>query len=204
MKHAIFFMITTLMICSCSGNKQTTTVQEDQFNYNVEQFADLGILRYRVTDWDSLSLRQKSLIYCLNEAALYGRDILFDQNNRYNLAIRRTLEAIYANYKGDTTSQEYQDFLVYLKRVWFSNGIHHHYGEEKFLPGFTEEFFTNAVKSLDSTLVPGHENQSVDAFLAEITPVMFSPQLYMKKVNQDPGIDVILNSANNYYGEGVT
>jgi dipeptidyl-peptidase-3 len=120
-------MIAPLMFAACSGKKQTaTTAQEGEFNYNVEQFADLGILRYRVTDWDDLPLQQKSLVYCLNEAALYGRDILFDQNNRYNLAIRRTLEAIYTNYKGDTTSQEYQDFLVYLKRVWFSNGIHHH------------------------------------------------------------------------------
>jgi len=205
MKHVLQIMITTLAFFSCSGNKQTTTTtQEEKFNYNVEQFADLGILRYRVTDWDNLSLQQKSLIYCLNEAALYGRDILFDQNNRYNLAIRRTLEAIYSNYKSDTTSADYQAFVVYLKRVWFSNGIHHHYGAEKFFPKFTEEFFANAVKSLDSTLIPRRENQSVEAFIAEITPVIFSPKLYMKRVNQYPGIDVILNSANNYYGEGVT
>jgi dipeptidyl-peptidase-3 len=115
------------MCFSCSNGKQ-----EAAFDYNVEKFADLGILRYQVTDWDSLSLNQKSLLYCLNEAALQGRDILFDQNNRYNLAIRRTLEAIYANYKEDNTL-DYQNFVVYLKRVWFSNGIHHHYGEEKFL-----------------------------------------------------------------------
>jgi dipeptidyl-peptidase-3 len=204
MKQVIFIMITTLILSSCSKQVVATTEQEEKFDYNVEQFADLGVLRYQVTDWDSLSLQQKSLIYCLNEAALYGRDILFDQNNRYNLAIRRTLEAIYANYKGDTKSDEYQAFVVYLKRVWFSDGIHHHYGEEKFLPGFTPEFFANAVKSLDSNLIPRRENQSIDAFLAEIIPVMFQPELYAKKVNQDSGTDVILNSANNYYGEGVT
>ncbi|MDR2691036.1 MAG: dipeptidyl peptidase 3 [Dysgonamonadaceae bacterium] len=205
MKRNIFIMITTLMFFSCAKEQPARlTVQEEQFDYNVEQFADLGVLRYQVTDWDSLSLQQKSLIYCLNEAALYGRDILFDQNNRYNLAIRRTLEAVYANYKGDTASADYQAFAVYLKRVWFSNGIHHHYGEEKFLPGFSKEFFTNAVKSLDSTLVPRRENQSVDTFLDEIIPVMFQPELYAKKVNQDSGIDVIAGSANNYYGEGVT
>lgn len=193
------------MFFSCAKKQPARpTAQEEQFDYNVEQFADLEILRYQVTGWDSLSLQQKSLIYCLNEAALYGRDILFDQNNRYNLAIRRTLEAIYANYKGDTASTEYQAFVVYLKRVWFSGGIHHHYGYEKFLPGFTPEFFASAVKSLDSTLVPRRENQSVDAFLAEITPVMFQPALYAKKVSQDSGIDVIAGSANNYYGEGVT
>jgi dipeptidyl-peptidase-3 len=205
MKHAILVMTTTLMLFSCTKKQPVRlNVQEEQFDYNVEQFADLGVLRYQVTDWDSLSMQQKSLIYCLNEAALYGRDILYDQNNRYNLPIRRTLEAIYANYKGDTKSAEYQEFVVYLKRVWFSDGIHHHYGEEKFLPGFTEEFFTNAVKSLKPGLVPTRENQSVDAFLSEIIPVMFQPELYAKKVNQDSGVDVILNSANNYYGEGVT
>jgi dipeptidyl-peptidase-3 len=198
-------MATTLTFVSCTKKQSAmTNVREEQFEYNVEQFADLGILRYRVPDWDSLSLQQKSLIYCLNEAALCGRDILFDQNNRYNLAIRRTLEAIYANYKGDTASADYRALEVYLKRVWFSNGIHHHYGEEKFLPGFSEAFFTNAVKSLDRDLVPVRENQSVDAFLAEIVPVMFQPELYAKKVNQDSGIDVIAGSANNYYGEGIT
>ncbi|MDR2621344.1 MAG: dipeptidyl peptidase 3 [Dysgonamonadaceae bacterium] len=205
MKHKIFIMTTALMFFSCAKKQPAKpNVQEEQFDYNVEQFADLGVLRYAVTDWDSLSLQQKSLIYCLNEAALYGRDILFDQNNRYNLAIRRTLEAIYTNYKGDTASADYQAFVVYLKRVWFSDGIHHHYGEEKFLPGFSETFFTDAVKSLERDLVPVRENQSVDAFLSEIIPVMFQPELYTKKVNQDSGIDVIAGSANNYYGEGVT
>ena len=198
-------MMTALMFFSCTKKQPArSTVQEEQFDYNVEQFADVGVLRYQVTDWDSLSLRQKSLIYCLNEAALFGRDILFDQNNRYNLAIRRTLEAIYANYKGDTANPEYQAFVVYLKRVWFSGGIHHHYGEEKFSPGFSEAFFTNAVKSLDRDLVPVRKNQSVDAFLSEIVPVMFQPELYAKKVNQNSNVDVIAGSANNYYGEGVT
>jgi dipeptidyl-peptidase-3 len=201
----IIIMTTAVMFSSCMKNRSVKLdVQGEQFNYNVEQFADLGILRYQVTDWDSLSLQQKSLIYCLNEAALYGRDILFDQNNRYNLAIRRTLEAIYANYKGDTESADYQEFVVYLKRVWFSNGIHHHYGVEKFLPKFTSDFFTGAVKSLNAKLIPCRENQSVDAFLAEIIPVMFQPDLYAKRVNQDNGVDVIAGSANNYYGEGVT
>jgi dipeptidyl-peptidase-3 len=184
---------------ACSGEKKTAA-----FDYNVEQFADLAILRYQVTDWDSLSLNQKQLVYCLAEAALHGRDILFDQNNRYNLAVRRTLEAIYENYTGDQTTPDYEQFVVYLKRVWFSNGIHHHYGEEKFLPGFSEAFFTDAVKALDSSLVPVREGQSVDAFLAEITPVIFDANVYAKKVNQDSRLDVIAASANNYYGEDVT
>jgi len=203
MKQVFIMMIASFMFFSCTENKQSV-VQEDDFNYNVEQFADLGVLRYKVTDWDSLSLEKKKLIYCLNEAALYGRDILFDQNNRYNLAVRRTLETIYTHYKGDKISKEYEAFLVYLKRVWFSDGIHHHYGEEKFLPEFSETFFTEAVKSLDAKLVPTRKNQSVEDFLSEIRPVIFNPQKYAKKVNQDNGIDVIVNSANNYYGEGIT
>jgi dipeptidyl-peptidase-3 len=199
-------VMTTVLCLSCNNqkNEKQQMVVEENFDYNVEQFADLGILRYQVTDWDSLSLNQKKLIYFLNEAALEGRDILFDQNNRYNLAIRRTLEAIYTHFKGDKTSNDYKEFVVYLKRVWFSNGIHHHYGEEKFLPGFSKTFFNEAVKSLDAKLVPAKEGQSLEAFLAEITPVIFDPAVFSKKVNQDSSIDVIVHSANNYYGEGVT
>ncbi|MDR0541648.1 MAG: dipeptidyl peptidase 3 [Dysgonamonadaceae bacterium] len=203
MKRTLYMTMTALLCIACSGEKKGTE-SAIPFNYNVEKFADLGILRYQVTDWDSLSLNQKQLVYCLTEAALHGRDILFDQNNRYNLAIRRTLEAVYENYKGDKTAPEYEQFVVYLKRVWFSNGIHHHYGEEKFLPGFSEAFFADAVKSLDTSLIPVREGQNVDAFLAEITPVIFHPDLYAKKVNQDSRLDVIVASANNYYGEGVT
>ncbi|MDR0864525.1 MAG: dipeptidyl peptidase 3 [Candidatus Symbiothrix sp.] len=204
MKKVFIIMVTALLCFSCKNQKQETVQVQDPFDYNVEKFADLGILRYQVTDWDSLSLNQKKLIYCLNEAALEGRDILFDQNNRYNLAIRRTLEAIYTNYEGDKTTKDYEEFVVYLKRVWFSNGIHHHYGEEKFLPGFSHDFFAQAVKALPDSIVPTREGQSVDAFLTEITPVIFTPDLYAKKVNQDSSLDVIVASANNYYGESVT
>jgi dipeptidyl-peptidase-3 len=144
------------------------------------------------------------LIYYLNEAALEGRDILYDQNNRYNLAIRRTLEAIYTNYTGDKTIKDYEELVIYLKRVWFSNGIHHHYGEEKFIPGFSQDFFIQAVRSLPPALIPTREGQSPDDFLAEIVPVIFDPDIYAKKVNQDSSLDVIVHSANNYYGEGVT
>jgi dipeptidyl-peptidase-3 len=195
MKKA-FIMMTTLLCLACT--------KEKAFDYNVEKFADLGILRYEVNDWDSLSLNQKKLVYCLNEAALQGRDILYDQNNRYNLAVRRILEAIYTHYDSDKTTQDYKEFVVYLKRVWFSNGIHHHYGEEKFMPGFSQEFFIQAVKNLPESVVPTRENQSVSDFLTEIVPVMFDPHLYVKKVNQDSRLDVIAASANNYYGEGVT
>jgi dipeptidyl-peptidase-3 len=195
MKQTFFIMMTALLCLSCTTK---------DFDYNVEKFADLGILRYQVSDFDSLSPNQKKLVYCLSEAALQGRDILFDQNNRYNLAVRRTLEAIYENYKGDKTTTDYEEFVVYLKRVWFSNGIHHHYGEDKFLPEFSESFFAEAVQALEPVLVPTREGQSVEAFLAEITPVIFNPEVYAKKVNQDSSLDVIAASANNYYGEGVT
>ncbi len=144
------------------------------------------------------------MIYYLSQAAIEGRDILFDQNNKYNLAIRRTLEAIYENYKGDKSDKDYQEFEVYLKRVWFSNGIHHHYGEEKFLPGFSAEFFDKQVKELPVEKVPVKTGQSVDDFLAMIKPVMFDAKVMLKKVNQASGVDLIQTSANNYYGEGVT
>jgi dipeptidyl-peptidase-3 len=203
MKKLLSMMMTILLYFSCTGEKKKMEeLQVEKFIYEVEKFADLGILRYQVTDWDSLSLDRKKLIYCLNNAALEGRDILFDQNNRYNLAIRRTLEAIYDD--GDMLSDDYEELVVYLKRVWFSNGIHHHYGEDKFSPGFSPEFFTQAVKALPDSVVPVRAGQSVDAFLAEITPVIFNPDLYAKKVNQDSDLDVIAASANNYYGDGVT
>jgi len=152
----------SLVMGSCnSGNKKQATMSDGDFKYEVDDFADLQILRYQVPEFDSLSLQQKELIYYLSQAAIEGRDILFDQNGRYNLAIRRTLEAIYKNYNGDKESKDYKEFLVYLKRVWFSNGIHHHYGEEKFLPGFSESFFTEQVNGLDPKTVPTMEGQSV-------------------------------------------
>jgi dipeptidyl-peptidase-3 len=194
----------TALICLTSSCEKKGTEAAPPFDYNVEKFADIGILRYQVVDWDSLSLNQKQLVYCLAEAALHGRDILFDQNHRYNLAVRRTLEAIYENYPGDKTSPDYEQFVVYLKRVWFSNGIHHHYAAEKFLPGFTEAFLVDAIKSLDASLLPKREEQSTEDFIVEIMPVIFNPDIYFKRVTQDSSVDVILASANNYYGEGLT
>ncbi len=204
MKKTILAMTTAALCFSCTGEKKEKEPVTNAFNYKVEKFADLEILRYEVKGFDQLSLQEKKLIYYLSQAALEGRDILFDQNNRYNLAIRRTLEAIYSNWNGNKDIEDYKQFEVYLKRVWFSNGIHHHYGEEKFLPGFSREFFAEAVRSLDPALVPVKEGQTVDAFIAELTPVMFDPSVFAKKVNQASDVDVILTSANNYYGEGVT
>ncbi len=199
----------SMMFAGCGGGQKAPEKQAEadtvpaNFKYEVDAFADLEILRYYVPGFNNLTLEQKELVYYLSMAAVEGRDILFDQNNRYNLAIRRTLEAIYGNYKGDKSSADYKEFEVYLKRVWFSNGIHHHYGEEKFLPGFSKEFFAEQVKNLPAELVPVKEGQSVDDFIKMLTPVMFDAKVMAKKVNQSGG-DLILTSANNYYGEGVT
>lgn len=189
---------------SCKNEKAGDAPLNEDFTYEVDAFADLQILRYQVPGFESLSLQQKEMIYYLSQAAIEGRDILFDQNGKYNLAIRRTLEAIYENYKGDKTTQDYKEFEVYLKRVWFSNGIHHHYGEEKFLPGFSKEFFEAQVKALPAEKVPTRENQTIEEFFKVIEPVMFDPAVMAKKVNQADGVDLIKTSANNYYGEGVS
>ena len=191
-------MASLLILASCA-----TKQEKDDFDYTVESFADLEILRYKVPGFEELSLKQKELIYYLSEAAAYGRDILYDQNGKWNLAIRRTLEAIYQNYTGDRESQDFKNFEVYLKRVWFSNGIHHHYGCDKFVPEFSQEFFTEAVKSLDPKTLPLTTGASVDDLLNTLTPVIFDPSVMPKRVNQAAGEDLIVTSAGNYY-DGVT
>ena len=164
---------------------------------------DLQILRYRVPGFEDLSLKQKELVYYLTEAALQGRDILFDQNGKYNLTIRRMLEAVYTGYKGDKNTPDFKAMEVYLKRVWFSNGIHHHYGSEKFVPGFTPEFFRQAVQSVDAATLPLAEGQTVEQLCEEVFPVIFDPTVMPKRVNQAAGEDLVLTSACNYY-DGVT
>lgn len=175
-----------------------------EFSYIVDQFADLQILRYQVPGFENLSLRQKQLLYHLSEAALMGRDILFDQTGRYNLVIRRTLEAVYQYGTVDKSSADYQAFEVYLKRVWFANGIHHHYGEDKFIPGFSEAFFDAAVRSVDVSLLPLKAGETVDTLLARLKPVIFDPTVMPKRTVQSGDTDWIQASANNYYGEDVT
>lgn len=177
---------------------------KEKFSYIVDQFADLQILRYQVPGFENLSLRQKQLLYHLSEAALMGRDILFDQNGRYNLVIRRTLEAVYQYGTVDKSSVDYQAFEVYLKRVWFANGIHHHYGEDKFMPGFSEAFFDAAVRSVDASLLPLKAGETVDTLLARLKPVIFDPTVMPKRTVQSGDTDWIQASANNYYGEDVT
>ena len=190
------------LLTACSGSK-TTTAEADKFDYTVEQFADLQLLRYRVPGFENLSLQQKELVYYLTEAALQGRDILFDQNGKYNLRIRRALEAVYKGYKGDKNAPDFKAMEVYLKRVWFSNGIHHHYGTEKFVPGFAPEFFKQAVLGVDASTLPLAEGQTAEQLCDELFPVIFDPTVMPKRVNQAVGEDLVLTSACNYY-EGVT
>lgn len=190
-------------LISCSDNAGKKSSETDDFSFLSEQFADLKILRYQVPDFDSLSLNQKTLLYYLSKAAIAGRDIIYAQNGSYNLAIRRTLENIIDTYKGNRDTPDFGKFMVYTKRVWFSNGIYHHYGSEKFIPEFSKEYFTELVNNSDQTKFPLKEGQSVNDFLAAITPVMFDPAILPKKVSQDPSSDMIKASAVTFY-EGVT
>ena len=196
-------MVTALSLLTACGGNPKTTAEAEKIDYTVEQFADLQILRYRVPGFEDLSLKQKELVYYLTEAALQGRDILFDQNGKYNLTIHRMLEAVYTGYKGDKNTPDFKAMEVYLKRVWFSNGIHHHYGSEKFVPGFTPEFFRQAVQSVDAATLPLAEGQTVEQLCEEVFPVIFDPTVMPKRVNQAAGEDLVLTSACNYY-DGVT
>ena len=195
-------MVTALSLLTACGRNPKTTAEAEKIDYTVEQFADLQILRYSVPGFENLSLKQKELVYYLTEAALQGRDILFDQNGKYNLTIRRMLEAVYTGYKGDKNTPDFKAMEVYLKRVWFSNGIHHHYGSEKFVPGFSPEFFKQAVLSVDASAMPLAEGQTIEQLCDEVFPVIFDPKVMPKRVNQ-AGEDLVLTSACNYY-DGVT
>lgn len=177
--------------------------EEKTFDYTVEQFADLQLLRYVVHGFEDLSLEQKELVYYLSQAALEGRDILFDQNGKYNLVIRRMLETVYTDYQGNRADADFVNLEIYLKRVWFSNGIHHHYASDKFVPVFTPEFFRTALKNVDAAKLPLADGETVDTLCDRIFPVIFDPKVMSKRVNQADGEDLVLTSAANYY-DGVT
>nr|WP_320118950.1 dihydrofolate reductase [uncultured Marinifilum sp.] len=174
----------------------------ESFTYQTEQFADIKILRYQVPGFEDLSLRQKELIYYLAQAARCGRDILFDQNNKYNLSIRRTLEAILKSYDGNRECEDFKKFMVYTKRVWFSNGIHHHYSMDKFLPEFDAEYFGELLANTNFELLPLQEKEDVPALMNRLVPVIFDEKVDCKRVVLNPEMDLIADSANNYY-EGV-
>lgn len=184
----------TLIASSCS--KQASAPAPDDFDYVVDHFADIEVLRYQVPDFGNLSLDQKKLVYFLTEAALWGRDIMWDQNNYHNLALRDLLEAVYTNYGGDRESDDFKAFELYLKQVWFGNGIHHHYSMDKFTPAFSREFLEEQIAALPDSAVP--------ASSAELVELIFNPEIAAKRVNQVAGQDLIATSANNLYGPGLT
>lgn len=191
-----------MMTLSCN-NKPEQTQAEPELKVMTEKFADLAILRYQVPGFDQLTLQQKKLCYYLSQAALCGRDIIYDQNYKNNLLIRKTLEAIVTDYKGDTASSDWKNLLVYTKRVWFSNGIHHHYSNNKFFPECSQDFFRQLIKNTGAEKLPLDSNQTIEQFTDAIVPIIYSPDIAPKKVNLDPKSDLILTSAVNFY-KGVT
>ncbi|MFH1121184.1 MAG: dihydrofolate reductase [Bacteroidota bacterium] len=178
------------------------TEKNQEFKFLSEQFADLKIMRYQVPGFDSLTLQQKELVCYLSQAALAGRDIIFDQHYKYNLAIRRTLENIIENFKGDRNSGYFRNFMIYTKRVWFSNGIHHHYSKDKFYPEISRDYFKKLIRETE-TGFPLREGQDLDGFIAEIATVIFDRDIAPKAVSQESGKDLLLGSACNFY-EGVS
>ena len=179
------------------------TTEIDSFKYSDERFADLQMLRYRLNGFENLTLKQKKYVYCLSEATLWGRDITFDQFGKYNLRIRKTLEAIYQHYEGDRATKDFKALEVYLKRVWFSNGIYHHYGCEKFSPEFGEDFFCVVVKSIPERFLPLKDNEIPEQLCEELCPAIFDATVLPKRVNKADGEDLVMTSACNYY-ENVT
>jgi dipeptidyl-peptidase-3 len=173
------------------------------FNYFVDQFEDMRVLKYKLPGFDSLSLQQKKYIYFLSQAALSGRDILWDQNFRYNLLIRKTIEGIIDNYSGDRKTAEYAAFMIYAKRLFFANGIHHHYSRDKLKPGFNESYFISLLKGTEQNKLPLANGQTADQLIFLLSPIIFDEKLFARKVDQKAGTDMITGSASNFY-EGVT
>lgn len=197
-----------LLLTACGDNKNRDLGQavddiDSTFQYSVDRFADIEILRYPVPGFSSLSLQQKKLIFYLSQAALEGRDILWDQHNRMNLTIRRVCEGIYINYLGDKSDNEWLQFETYLKQIWMANGIHHHYSEDKILPKFSKEYFIKLVNSVDPGRMPFRDGMAADETVNEILPIMFDPSIMPKRMNQKAGEDIVATSAVNFY-EGVT
>ena len=209
MKKAIFMLTTIFLFTACSEGSKTDkkTIADDidyaTFEYKVDRFADIEILRYPVSGFNSLSLKQKELIYYLSQAALEGRDILWDQNNRYNLTIRRVCEGLYENYMGDKSTEDWRNFETYLKQIWMANGIHHHYSEDKIMPQFSKEYFATIVNSVDPGRMPFRDGMAANETLNEIIPVMFNPEVMPKRMSQAQGTDIVQTSAVNFY-EGVS
>lgn len=196
-------IIPTLII-GTMATLPASAVVDKNFNYHVDRFADIEVLRYEVPEFDRLSLQQKTMLYYLAQAAQMGRDIIWDQNGKYNLQIRQLLENIYSNYKGDRESKDFKAFEKYLKQVWFGNGIHHHYSTDKFVPEFSQAFFTAELQKLPADKLPLADGETAEQMTQKLLPVIFDPAVMAKRVNQDGTQDVVATSAGNYYGDGVT
>jgi dipeptidyl-peptidase III len=203
MKTFQYFITAFIILTTFNCNKEEVEKQGD-FKYQTEQFADLAVLRFKVAGFEELSPKQKEMLYYLQEAALSGRDIFWDQNYKNNLKIRKTLEAIVDSYSGDKDSDNFEKFMVYTKRVWFSSGIHHHYASDKILPEFSQEYFAELVHKSDSTKIPLADGETVNQLITNLTPVIFDPKIDGKKVNLDPNADLIKTSAVNFYDKGLT
>lgn len=204
------FLAAAFMMASCQTNtapaneEEHVEVKDSTFEVKVDRFADLQILRYQVPALEKLSAKQKELVYYLSQAALSGRDIIYASNYKHNIQIRRTLEAIYENYQGDRSTEDWANFEVYLKRIWFSNGIHHHYSEKKIMPDFTQEYLADLMGNSGEATWPLLEGESQEDFVTKLNTVIFDPTVAAKKVVKDKGFDKIEASANNYYGDGIT
>ncbi len=200
-KSLVFFLSMTMVLGVASCNKNEKISAENR-EWIVDKFDDIKVLRYYVDDFDALPLEQKELIYYLSMASVSGRDIIYDQNFKYNLAVRRTLEAVYENYEGDKSGAEWAAFEKYLKKVWFANGVHHHYSNDKFVPEFSKDSFEKWVADVPQDKFP-QDAMDFDELIATVTEVIFNPDIYKTKNNGADGVDLLQTSAMNYY-EGVT
>jgi len=211
-KIGIMLLSGSLFFAACGESKsgeqseqktQAASGYDPNFKVTAEAFGDVQVLRYQVPGWDKLDARQKELAYYLYEAALAGRDIIYDQRGKYNLTVRKTLEAIFASYKGTKSGADWEKFKTYAGQVWFSNGTHHHYSNDKLIPEVSFEYFSELVKNSDIAQLPVQQGESVEAFLSRMKPIIFDPKFEPKMVNLSAGIDNVVASSNNFY-EGVT
>jgi len=194
----LIFYILFLSACGKQGETVEVKKPTEDFEVRVDRFADLEILRYQVPQFEQLSLRQKKLVYFLSQAALSGRDILYDQNYKYNLIIRQTIHTIVENYKGDRSTESWEQFMIYAKRVWFSNGIHHHYSTLKIIPEFKKSYLSKLINNTDGEFAL-KDGEKTGEFIEWLTPTLFDSDIDRKRVNLDPEDDIISTSANNYY-----
>lgn len=202
-KLIIISILTVLILNGCLKEEENKITMDKEFQYVNESFADIQILRYRIPGFEELSLQQKELLYYLYKAGLSGRDIFYDQNYRHNLKVRRTLEAVIDNFKGNHEEDNFKNLLVYAKRVWFSNGIHHHYSTRKIMPEFSSDYFASLVHSTPENTLPLEEGETKDDLISFFNNVIFNPDVDAIRVNLNPAVDFVSASANNFY-EGVT